>query len=69
MFKTIKDKKMKVSEKILLDKDGLLKNGPINIVILGESVSHASFLDYHDYDAVYWNVLRNKLYALKGMDK
>ena len=60
---------MTIKEKLQLDKMGLLAHGPINIVILGDSVSHAAFLDYHDYNAVYWNVLRNKLYALKGFDK
>ena len=54
---------MNVREKMLLDKQGLLEQGPINIVILGDSVSHASFLDYHNYEAVYWNVLKKKLYA------
>lgn len=57
---------MTIKEKLQLDKMGLLAHGPINIVILGDSVSHAAFLDYHDYDAVYWNVLRNKLYAVRN---
>ena len=57
---------MKISEKILLDLPGLMEHGPINIVILGDSVSHASFLEYHNYDAVYWNVLRNKLYEVRN---
>jgi len=54
---------MTIKEKLTLDKEGLLENGPINIVILGDSVSHASFLDYHNYEDVYWNVLKKKLYA------
>ena len=37
---------MKVKEKILLDVYGLLEHGPINIVILGDSVSHGSFNGY-----------------------
>ena len=35
---------MKVKEKILMDIEGLKKNGPINIVILGDSVSHGTVL-------------------------
>ena len=54
---------MTIKEKLTLDKEGLLENGPINIVILGDSVSRASFLDYHNYEDVYWNVLKKKLYA------
>ena len=54
---------MNVKEKMLLDKNGLLANGPINIVILGDSVSHASWLDYHNYEDVYWNVLKKRLQA------
>lgn len=52
---------MKVKEKILLDAYGLLEYGPINIVILGDSVSHGSFNGYNDYENVYWNVLKKKL--------
>lgn len=57
---------MKIKEKLNLDREGLLAHGPINIVILGDSVSHAAFLDYHNYDAVYWNVLKNKLHAIRN---
>lgn len=57
---------MTIKEKLTLDKEGLLENGPINIVILGDSVSHASFLEYHDYEAVYWRVLEKKLHAVRA---
>ena len=57
---------MKIKEKLLFDIEGLKENGPINIVILGDSVSHASFLEYHDYDAVYWRVLERKLHAVRA---
>ena len=56
---------MKIQEKLQLDKLSLLENGPINIVILGDSVSHAAFADYHNYDAVYWSVLQKKLRAVR----
>lgn len=55
---------MKIKDKIWLDREGLTKHGPINIVIFGDSVSHGSFLYYHDYENVYWNLLRRKLNAL-----
>ncbi len=57
---------MKIKDKLLLDKEGLLAHGPINIVILGDSVSHAAFADYQDYEAVYWNLLRKKLHAARN---
>ena len=35
---------MKVEEKLGMDRNGLMENGPINIVILGDSVSHGTVL-------------------------
>ena len=52
---------MKVSEKINMDKPGLLNNGPINIVAFGDSITHGAFNGYNDYEAVYWNLLKQKL--------
>ena len=54
---------MKIREKLLLDREGLIKHGPINIVILGDSVSHAAFNDYINYDAAYWTLLKKKLHS------
>ena len=56
---------MKIKEKILMQKSGLLEHGPINIVILGDSVSHGALKDEIDYEAVYWNRLRKKLNAFR----
>lgn len=56
---------MKVKEKLYLDRKGLAKEGPINIVILGDSVSHGSVVTTNDYEAVYWNLLRKKLNAVR----
>ena len=56
---------MKFKEKILMDIEGLKKNGPINIVILGDSVSHGTVLDNNDYENVYHNVLRKKMNAYR----
>lgn len=44
---------MQVKDKILLDVNGLLEDGPINIVILGDSVPHGTVLDNNDYENVY----------------
>lgn len=56
---------MKVKEKIWLEQEGLATHGPINIVILGDSVSHGCLLDNIDYENVYWNRLRKKLNTLR----
>ena len=56
---------MKVKEKLMLDREGLLKHGPVNIVIFGDSVSHGAFNDYFDQQSVYWNVLKQKLHAVR----
>ena len=57
---------MKVYEKLLMNREGLTENGPINIVIFGASISHAAFNDYFDFEAVYWNRLRQKLNAYRN---
>ena len=57
---------MRVRDKLWLDRAGLTQNGPINIVIFGDSVSHGSFLNGNDYESVYWNVLRQKLNATRS---
>ena len=56
---------MNVKEKLMMDAQGLYDNGPINIVIFGDSVSHGAFNDYIDYESVYWNILRKKLNAYR----
>ena len=52
---------MNIKEKLNLDRDGLTKHGPVNIVILGDSVSHGAIVDNLDYENVYWNRLRKML--------
>ena len=52
---------MKISEKIMLDINGLKEHGPINIVIFGDSVSHGALRDNIDYENVYWNRLKKML--------
>ncbi|MBE6650337.1 MAG: GDSL family lipase [Ruminococcaceae bacterium] len=58
---------MKITEKLQMDINGLMENGPINIVIFGDSVSHGSFnADEIDYEAVYHNRLRKKINAVRN---
>jgi lysophospholipase L1-like esterase len=56
---------MKVKDKLWLDFHGLMEYGPINIVILGDSVSHGAVIDNIDYENVYWNLLKKKLNQLR----
>lgn len=53
---------MKISEKIKLDYDGLIKYGPVNIVAFGDSVTHGCVgVGEMNYDTVYFNRLKNKI--------
>mgnify|MGYP004476610589 CR=1 FL=1 len=53
---------MKVSDKLNMDFEGLKKNGAINIIALGDSVTHGAFaLGEFDYKAVYHNILKEKI--------
>ena len=53
---------MKIAEKINLDLQGLVDNGPITIVAFGDSVTHGS-VAYGEinYETVYWNRLKQKI--------
>lgn len=52
---------MNIREKILLGNKALCENGPINIVILGDSVSQGALINNCDYESVYWNRLKKML--------
>ncbi len=57
---------MKIAEKINFNFEELCDNGAINIVILGDSVSHGCFdKDERDYEAVYWRKLQKKIYEVR----
>lgn len=56
---------MKIKEKLGMDRAGLTQNGPINIVIFGDSVSHGALNGNYDYEGVYWNLLKKRLNALR----
>lgn len=57
---------MHIKEKVLLDLEGLKKEGPITIVAFGDSVTHGSLLDEINYETVYWNLLRKKILNVKN---
>lgn len=56
---------MKVKDKLNMDINGLIENGPINIVVFGDSVTHGALNGFNDYETVYWSLLRKKLNAVR----
>lgn len=56
---------MKIKDKILLDRKGLEQEGPINIVAFGDSVTHGAICGYFNYETVYWNLLKQKINAIR----
>lgn len=58
---------MKIAEKINLDMEGLIKEGPITIVAFGDSVTHGAVGPGEiDYETVYWNRLRQKINQVRN---
>ena len=58
---------MKISKKIMLDKEGLMENGPITVVAFGDSVTHGALsTDEFNYETVYWNRLRRKINEVRS---
>lgn len=58
---------MKIKEKLMLGYDGLVKNGAINIVAFGDSVTHGALAgDEINYETVYWNRLRKMLNEVRN---
>ena len=56
---------MDIREKINMDFDGLMKNGPITIVAFGDSVTHGALKETINYETVYWNLLKKKLNSVR----
>ena len=48
-----------------MDMQGLIENGPINIVVLGDSVTHGALRGCQNYETVYWNLLKQKMNAMR----
>ena len=58
---------MKFKEKLFMDHWQLEKEGPINIVVFGDSITHGCVeADVFDYDTVYWNRLRKKIMEVRN---
>jgi lysophospholipase L1-like esterase len=58
---------MDIREKLKLDYEGLIANGPINIVFLGDSVTHGAFSSGEfDYDAVYHRVFARMVSRIRA---
>lgn len=58
---------MKISQKINMDYDALIENGPITIVAFGDSVTHGAVgAGEIDYETVYWNRLRKKILEVRN---
>lgn len=57
---------MHVKDKLFMDQQGHIDNGPVNIVAFGDSVTHGALLDTNNYETVYWNLLRKKLNAVNS---
>lgn len=58
---------MKITEKINLDRDGLVKYGPITIVAFGDSVTHGAVAKGEiNYETVYWNRLKKMILDVKN---
>ena len=57
---------MNIKEKILMDRAGLEKEGPITIVAFGDSVTHGALLNEINYETVYWNLLRKKILGVRN---
>ncbi len=58
---------MRIAEKINMDGQGLIDNGPITIVAFGDSVTHGALSgDEINYETVYWNRLRQKINGIRN---
>ena len=56
---------MKIVEKLQMDRKGLVKYGPINIVAFGDSITHGALnIGEMDFETVYHNRLKKKINAI-----
>lgn len=56
---------MKIKDKILMEQQQLIEEGPITIVALGDSVTHGALRGNYNYETVYWERLRKKILAAR----
>lgn len=58
---------MRIVEKINMEKEDLIKEGPITIVAFGDSVTHGGVsCGINNYETVYWNRLRQKINQVRS---
>lgn len=58
---------MKITDKINMNYDGLVENGPITIVAFGDSVTHGALApNEFNYETVYWNLLKQKILNVRN---
>ena len=58
---------MKIKDKLNMNTEQLIENGPITIVAFGDSITHGAFGPGEiNYEAVYWNVLKKKLNSVRN---
>lgn len=58
---------MHIKDKILMEREGLEKEGPITIVAFGDSVTHGALSKGEiNYETVYWERLRKKILAIRN---
>lgn len=58
---------MRVAEKINMNHDELMENGPITIVAFGDSVTHGAVAEGEfDFETVYWNRLKKKIQEVRA---
>ena len=58
---------MKIKDKLNMNQEQLMENGPITIVVFGDSITHGAFGPGEiDYEAVYWNILKKRLNEVRN---
>lgn len=58
---------MRIADKIKMEYNDLVEQGPITIVAFGDSVTHGAVgPDEIDYETVYWNRLRQKINQVRN---
>lgn len=57
---------MHIKDKIFMDRNELEKEGPITIVVFGDSITHGALLNEINYETVYWNLLREKILNVRN---
>lgn len=57
---------MRIKEKLNMNKEQLIENGPITIVALGDSVTHGVLMGEINFETVYWNRLKKRIAAINA---